>query len=181
MRTDQSRNLLAPTPSLRDLNLKHLCRKTLRPGKGKELRQGNRLSESGPEPSPGPQLPAPWPRPSHLPPGQPPRLPPSHPPAALLATPLGCCLFVGQAHGVDVFGEADGLLELQQGDVPVQVLPPVVPGVDVDLFQHGDLFNLSLIAVQTPAEKRRSCRPPNEGQLVPRGRKLPALRVWESA
>ena len=80
---------------------------------------------------------------------------------------------------MDIFGEADGLLELQQGDVPVQVLPPVVPGVDVDLFQHGDLFNLSLIAVQTPAEKR-SCRPPNEGQLVPRGRKLPALRVWES-
>lgn len=51
-------------------------------------------------------------------------------------------------------------LELQQGDVTVQVLPPVVSGVDVDLFQHGDLFNVPLIPVQTPTERPRAVGPP---------------------
>lgn len=131
---------LAPAPPLRDLNLKHQCRKNflvfckkLRPGEGKELLQGlHRASQAQNSPQ-APQLMAPWP--SHL------------------ATPPGCCLLVREAHRVDVVAEGNGLPELQQGDVAVQDIPPVVPGVDVDLFQHGDLFNASLIPGQTPTEE----------------------------
>lgn len=84
-----------------------------------------------------------------------PRPQPRAPPTVALCTtppqprcaPPGCCIPVRQAHGVDVVAEVDRLLELQQGYVTVQVFPPVVPGVDVDLFQHGDLLNASLIPV----------------------------------
>lgn len=64
---------------------------------------------------------------------------------------------------MDVVAEGNGLLQLHQGNVPVQVLPPVVPGVDVDLFQHGYLFNVSLIPAETPREKWRSCRFTQQG------------------
>lgn len=51
---------------------------------------------------------------------------------------------------MNIVAKRNGLLELEQSDVTVQIFPPVVSGVDVDLFQHGDLFNVPLIPVQTP-------------------------------
>lgn len=51
---------------------------------------------------------------------------------------------------MNIVAKRNGLLELEQSDVTVQIFPPVVSGMDVDLFQHGDLFNVPLIPVQTP-------------------------------
>lgn len=57
---------------------------------------------------------------------------------------------------MNIVAKRYGFLELEQSDVTIQILPPVVSGVDVDLFQHGDLFNVPLIPVQTPAERPRA-------------------------
>lgn len=76
---------------------------------------------------------------------------------------------------MDVGAEGDGLLELQQGNVAVQHVPPVVPGVNVDLLQHGDLFNASLIPAQTPKEKQGSHKPPRKWhQFLEEGNCLPS-------
>lgn len=61
---------------------------------------------------------------------------------------------------MNIVAKGHGLLELEQGNVTVQVLSPVVSGVNVDLFQHGDLFNVPLIPVQTPTKKPRAVGPP---------------------
>lgn len=118
---------------------------------------------SGPEPSPGPSASSRLHRPG-CPPGCP----------TWLLSPCRA------GTGGCVFGELDGPLELQQGDVPVQILLPVVPGVDVDLSRHGDLFNLPLIPVQTPAEKKEKLQATQGGRQVPQGGKLPALRGQKS-
>ena len=103
MRTDRPRSLPAPAQHhpLRDPSLRP-------PGGRPEARKREGDSARRQDVRVGPRA---QPRP-HEP-------PPPPPPAALLAAPLGCCLLVGQAHGVDVVGEFDGPLELQQGDVPV--------------------------------------------------------------
>lgn len=61
---------------------------------------------------------------------------------------------------MNIVAERHRLFEFEQGDVSVQVLPPVVSGVNVYLFQHGDLFNVPLIPVQIPTEKSRAVDPP---------------------
>lgn len=50
----------------------------------------------------------------------------------------------GQTDGVDLVGKHDGPSHVQQSDVPVQILPPVVLGVDDDIINRHDLLDATL-------------------------------------
>lgn len=61
----------------------------------------------------------------------------------------------GQADGVDLISEGDGFLHMQQSDVSVQILFPVIFRMDDDFINSHDFLYASLISNITDTIKQR--------------------------